>query len=65
MNHGGITMRPGSFRTGIRWFISRWSGDGRHSGMYDVWYSFRLGTAAVGCLIQRRMKSMIRRLQQV
>ena len=38
----------GSFRTGIRWTYQGWSGDGRHPGMYDVWYSFRLGGSWYG-----------------
>ena len=48
MNHGGITMRLVSFRTGIRLDISRVVWHGRHPGMYDVWYSFRLGGSWYG-----------------
>ena len=32
----------------FRWTYQGWSGDGRHPGMYDVWYSFRLGGSWYG-----------------
>ena len=48
MNHGGITMRLVRFAQAFVWTYQGWSGDGRHPGMYDVWYSFRLGGSWYG-----------------